>query len=364
MRFLNEGWRVAAVVALLAAFGGAAQGEITSISGRVEARVQEFRGTGAGDSDVALDRFPATSSTLPLQVVGQLIAPGDEVAAARVGAQFADPRSLNQANPEEFAINLALNSVTETRYEASALTEETREVTFQPADTGLANGARFVAVGKVFVDGALAVYSVSPEKDLTGAFVTLTVTVVRRVAGQPDATVFSGELGIDGAAGGDANVRVSGAFPVENLVLSDLSAVSPDFAAFHVLIIPPQNLEYEYDAVVGEAFALVATVTISAANLGGECGVAALVGTPVDSLQRVIEATKDDQTARRFVDEIGRERANPSGDPAFPLDKPRFGLCGLFGLELAAVPAMLAAGRRWALRAAGRNGKAASSGPG
>ncbi len=338
--------RLALVLALLAGSGAAARGEITSLSGRAEARVQEFRGTAPGDTDEALDSFPETSSTLPLQVVGQLIASGAEVAAARVGAQFADPRSLNQANPEEFAINLALNSITETRYQASALTQETRAVVFLPGEVGLEDGAAFIAVGRVFVDGALAVYSVSPDRDLTGAFVTLRVSVVRQIAGQADQTVFSGEVGIDGAGGGDATVRVSGAFPVENLVLSDLSVISDEFNAFHVLIIPPQDLEYEYDAVVGQAFTLVATVTIDAANLGGECGVAGLVGTPVDSLQRVIEATKDEQTARRFVSDIQAERADPTGEPAFPPQATPLPLCGLFGLELAATPLLVGALRR------------------
>ena len=134
MNIRRSAWGIVAVAAILPV---SAMAEITAIRGAVEVVIQEIRFNVDGDRDEVFEIFPDTSSVLPLQVVGELVASGSELARARAAAQFADPRDLSQPNPEEFAINLALNSLTpNTRYEVRARAEETRDIIFQPGELG------------------------------------------------------------------------------------------------------------------------------------------------------------------------------------------------------------------------------------
>ena len=180
-----------------------APAEIVSIAGSASAAVQEFRFGAVGDSDHASDDYPTTSATLPLQVIAQLVALPDETAAAIAASQFADPLTLNQSNPEEFAIDLALSSITaNTRYTAQAVSEELRDVLFTQAELGQPNGATVHLTGRLFIDGALTVFSAQADRDLTGANVAVTVTVVRRSRGRrtrPSSPAASDLLGAPAA---------------------------------------------------------------------------------------------------------------------------------------------------------------------
>ena len=318
-----------------------ARGEITSIAGYTEVRVSEFRAGVPGDTDRASDSYPETSATLPLQVVAQLTSsdPTEEAAAA-VAAQFADPFELDQPNPEEFAINLTLNSVSSNvRYTADALSREIRGVLYSEGELGLFSNVGDTAnlTGRLFLDGALLIFAVQSDKDLTGASVQLRVTVVQSVEGQQDQTVFSGAVELRGATGGAATVAADGSFPTDRLILTSLSVLSSDFGAFTMLIIPNITVDFSYSAVVGQAFTLRATVEVEAANVAGECGVAAVIGTPTDTLLEVIGVTQGQQVAAKTVTAINDERENPSGELAFgqgqSLVSVLFPTCGVVGFE-------------------------------
>lgn len=338
--------RFPSTLALAALAASMVRGEVLNFTGSVESRIEETRFNQPGDTNRVLEEFPRTSTTLPLQAVATLVANDPEVAAARAAGQFADPRELNQPNPEEFAINLALNSVTaNTRYDARVRVEELREIVFNPGDLGdLAEGETGTAVGRLFLDGALAIFAVDPDRDLLGASVRLDVRVVRQTDADPDGeTVFEGSVAISGAAAGGATVTAGGQIPVDTLILSDLSVVSEEFAAFHVLIIPPLDLPYAYEAVVGEPFTLRASVELTAQNIEREVGVAGLLGTPTDALESVIGATQGASAAGKMIAALQRERASPTGRPAFAPPPPP--LCGLLGIE-AVLGAALCLGAR------------------
>lgn len=316
-----------------------ASAAIIDIKGSAKVSIQETRISSAGvatngDFDDASDSFPDTSNTLPLQVVARLVAASPAEAAAVVGAQFADPRDLNQPNPEEFAINLALSSVTaDTAYQAAARLQEVRDLRFNVGELGLLPaGSPFTLTGTLFLDGALSLFATKPETDLTGARVSLSVTVVREAAGQESQTVFSGTVELLGAPLGTVQVASEGAFPISTLILSDLAAVAPEFGELHVLIIPQIQVDYRYPIVVGEDLTLRATVEVQARNLPGQVGVAAVIGSPVDSIEEVITLTDDSSTAKSFLNALAKERANPSGSLAFQPSNPLAALCPLTGL--------------------------------
>ena len=341
MNIRRSVWGIVAVAATL--LPASALAEITDIRGRVELVIQEIRFNVEGDRDEVFEIFPDTSSDLPLQIVGGLAASGSEIAHARAAAQFADPRELNQPNPEEFAINLALYSSTpNTRYEARARASETRDIIFQPGELAEAvEGEPVLVFGRVFIDGALAIFAVDAGRDLLGAHVSLSVRVVKE-SETSSQTVFAGSVEINGGLAGTVFVSATGQIDTSTLILSDLSPVSDDFGVFHVLIIPNLDIVYSYEASVLEEFELHATVEVLANNVEQSMGVAALVGSPTDSLKQVIEATTGTNAATKMLAALEQERANPTGVAAFPPPPPPVPpLCGLFGIEALAGLALI-----------------------
>lgn len=341
MRHFSSTLAAGAAAACLSATASA---EILQIRGSAAVSLQEFRFGAPVSVDQASDRFPETSDVLPLQVLAQLVSDEPEPAAAAAAAQFADPTELAQPNPEEFAVNMALGSVSpNVRYSGNATLTETRDISLSAEELGQAEGSTVAVGGRLFLDGALAIYAANTGADLSNSRVTLRVTV-EKIGGSVGAgTVFSGTVELVGDSSGGVTVGSEGDFPTGTLIFSNVGGLIQEFAAFSLLIIPRIEIDYEYDTVVGEQFQLLATVTVDASNTGGDTGVAALLGTPTDALAAVIEATDGQAAATSFLSTIQKERDDPSGEPAFP-EPPQglFGLCGLFGVELGVLGLALA----------------------
>ena len=339
---LSSAWTA---ILLAVACATPASAAITAIRGTAEASITEFQGAVEGQSEKVFDDFPATQTELPLQVVARLIAGGSEIAGGVVASQFADPRLVAGPNPEEFAINLSLDSVTAgTHYVAQANATEIRDVVFNVGELGdQPAGTEVTLLGRLTIEGTLAMFSAVPDRDLTGAHVTLLVTVTRQVPGQIDQIVFSGNVILRGAPDGGVQVTTSGQFPSNTLILSNLGAVTPGVFTLQALILPSVPITYEYRAVVGEPLALVASVQVDAENIADNCGVAALLGTPTDLLEDVIGATQGLPTAKNLLKSLADERAEPSGVPAIPPPTPL--LCGVITLPtllpMLVVPALL-----------------------
>ncbi len=336
--------------AVLLALASSAAAEIVSISASADAVVREFVGGAAGDEVAASDTFPGTADELPLQVFARLLSTHAEAAGA-VAAQFADPTELNQPNPEEFAVNLALFSADPSVYfEGEATLVEVREVVFNPGEVFAAEGTTVPVIGRFFLDGAMAIYARTGVSDLAGASVRLNITITQ-VTSEASQTVFSGSLEIAGSSDGQAAVAASGDIPTDALILSDLSGVADEFGTFRVLVLPNLEIDYEYEAVVGETFELRATVEMDGASPDGGpggVGVAGLLGTPTDAIAEVIGATQGSDLAQRTIDAMDQERDDPSGVPAF--DVPGLDVCGPVGFGSSAALMSLAllgaAGRR------------------
>ncbi|MBU0637392.1 MAG: hypothetical protein KKB50_00890 [Planctomycetes bacterium] len=331
---------VMAFAALLSgAAAPAAFSETISITGSAQAEVEETRFGQPGDREQAIDSFPGTSAELPLQVIAQLVAAPNEIAAASAAAQFGDPRLLYEANPGEFALNVALNSVTEaTRYVARVRAHETRGILFSEGELGAQPAGTIVPLtGRLFIDAVLAVYGNPYDRDLTGAAVSLAVDIVQRVPGHAPLTVFEGKVELVGGAHGAAEAVTGGNFPRFPLIIVHLPQLTEDFGAFHLLVVPNLTIDYAFDAAVGEEFTLEANVAIAASNVEHEGGVFGVVGTPITSLQNVFASTMGDLTAAKVLTAVEKARQDPTGEPAFPeaqlQPSPPFGLCGLLGFE-------------------------------
>jgi hypothetical protein len=329
----------AAVAVLVARLQPVAIAEITAIEGSIEVEVLEYVGGHGGDIERVSEAFPLTSAVLPLRVLAQLAAVADRPAAAAVAAQFADPRELDQPNPEEFAITLALNSGASTlvSHQGRAECIETRSIEFSPGELpGTAAGDEVALIGRLFIDGVLAIFATEPDRDLTGAGVEVRILVAKQVDDQDDAILVDATMSLRGGSGAQdgASVETTGPIPVGRLLMADLSSAFPEFGALHVLSMPELSIEYPYTAVVGEPFKLKAVLTLSARNVEQRVGVAAILGAPLDSLRDVITSTVGSQAADKLQTALEQERRSPSGEPVLRnagVGGP--GACGLFGLE-------------------------------
>ena len=298
--------------------------------------IQEVRTSPTGNTDQASKTFPGTGVTLPLQVVARL-ADLDEESAGSVAAQFADPNTVPGPNPEEFAFNLALDSLSPNiSYTAQASTEEVRGVQFSASEAGAADGVLVQFRGRVFIDGALAIFAAQNATDLTGAQVTFRVTIVQQTEGAADQEVFAGSISVTGGPNRQISHAADGAFPTSAIVDTDLGILDPQLGVFHVFSLPNLIIEYPFAARVGQPFTLRAKIEAEAANRPDGVGVAAVLGTPLSSLQEVIQLTQGQATAQKMTAALQQERAAPTGKPTFPTANvlaTLFPGCGLFGIE-------------------------------
>ncbi|MEW6200152.1 MAG: hypothetical protein AB1601_15990 [Planctomycetota bacterium] len=327
-------WWCGVIVATLGTWP--VRAEIISFTASATATIRELGGVSVAE-DTKSAAFPDTGVSLPLQVVARLTAdePG---AAGAVAAQFADPLTAGGANPEEFAISVTLNSLlADVYYTGTASSAEVRTIRLRPGDVGPAPaGTRVTVAGRLYLDGALAVFAVPEVDDLTGAEVVLRVTVKQEADGAEPKKVLEGELRLTGRSEPPLSVATAGDFPTRGVFDVNLAALDPELGLFRVLVFPQLRMDYTYEAVVDEPLTLRATVEVEATNAPGGVGVAALLGTPFETLPEVIAKTRNEAAAKRMATAIAGERAAPSGEPlaaAGRLAQPVFPLCGALGVE-------------------------------
>lgn len=314
--------------------------ETVNTTAQVTTSLREYTSGVAGSSAAQTLSFPNPIASLPLQAIARLQSQiGGGPSAAAAAAQFADPNTSDQPNPQEFALNISLNSVSPTEtFVAQATGHEERRLVYRAGELSAssADGDKVDLVGRLFLDGALAILAVEANRDLTGSAVIVTVRVTKQVSGQDDQVLFDGVLNLSGATDGTVNVSADGGFPTRSLLLNDLSVISSQYSTFRVLIIPSIQINYSYSATVGEEFTLVADVTLDAQNVPRNGGIAAVLGTPTDALGDVIGLTNGKAVADETLALIAQARSDRSGEPAFPQAAGALQLCGAFGFELAA----------------------------
>ncbi|MDX2200878.1 MAG: hypothetical protein SF069_18130 [Phycisphaerae bacterium] len=329
--------RMCTTLIRLCAIGGlsavSAFGEVTAIRGTVDAIVQEIIGLSAGAREEVSDAFPETSADLPIVAIAELDS-NDENAAAIAAAQFQDPTLSAIQNPEEFAISMALFSESEGRsYQGRATGSEIRTVVFRPEEFfGTEAGDQVDVRGRIFIDGALAIFSQEDLTDLSDANVRLRVRVEQ--SGSLGGTVFDGSIDLVGAQDGQAGATRSGDLPDRAITIVDLGELNPDFGHLWVVVILPTQVDYDYSAIIGEEFTLTATFEVEAQNAPEGVGCAAIIGTPFETLTQVIDLTQSEAAANRLTTSIRNERDRPSGTRLNGQPINGLGLCPLTGLAM------------------------------
>lgn len=321
--------------------------EVISYTGAASAELKKFQSDALAASDSQSKSYPTPDAALPLQVVVRLFSE-EEDSGGSVGAQFADPATVSGDNPEEFAINLALDSIGPTvNFYAAATAEETRTVRFSSNEVGgAATGDTVILQGRLFLDGALSIFSSVGRTDLSGAYITLHVQIVQETAGQEPVTVFEGSLTVAGDVDRGVNVTADGDLPRSQVFDANLVALDEQLEVFRVIVLPAVTLNYEYTALVGTPLTLRAKVGVEAQNRPGGMGLSAILGTPVETIREVLTRARDEATAKNIIDGMLKERADPTGKPAFNEGREPLNLCGLFGFEAALGVLGLGAWRR------------------
>jgi len=329
------------------------------------ARVQEL--LDAEPASVSGDgaAWDGAADALPLRafariITSELIGPGG--ARAQSISEFFDPQRLEQPNPEEFGLEVAaFANLASAAYVVTGEGVERRVLLFTSpgSNPDLPAEIRFDADGtaklesRVYLSGAVLIWSLNAEADLTGVSADVQVTI--RAEGQA-ASVFDAGLTLTGGEAARVQVQVDQPIQFElggvELLSADMDTDSgetlpaglEDVGTVVVVLIPPQEHAYQYTVTADEPLTLAAEFALEVRNAPGGTGVAAVLGRPFDSLANFIETALpqvDGEGVQGALNKANADRAvdSPAADDPSTAGgrSPTRGqaLCGLFGTELA-----------------------------
>ncbi len=346
--------------------GAVARADIINIQARIATEVQELVGDEPVALDSAVELFPTTSDTLPIQVTAGL---GEPESGGVIGAGVAvlrDPTLVvDSPNPGELGIEATCASADPSvRYEATSTAVETRKIAFSPTDLDTLFKQALPVNSVFFLSGAMVIWADEPGQDLTGVDTEVIVRVTRRAASDAGdvssgQTLLEAHLRMVGVSDGKVQVRRSGAIRYAldgtsslladqesmsdssdpQLVTQSVDVALANFGAFHLLVVPMQALPYSYAGQVGRSFVLEATIEVRASNVPGGTGAAAAFGMPFSQLAAALNISLDAYDAAEAIQAAVNavEMADDGGAPAVIHTSRGAGACGAFGVEAAAM---------------------------
>lgn len=356
-----------AIVAVTAwcTWASPARAAIIDIDATVSTTVQELIDGSPGSVSGDENQYNGDSTTLPIQALGDLMSTDLEGALVSMGqgfSEFSDPTRLDQPNPEEFALEVAAYSNTESiAYSATSSATESRTVVFTTPgstvappeiDFGILNTQ--TVESRVFLSGAILLWSTTPEASLDETQAEFDITVTRD---DTAAVLFETTMTVTGEAEGDAEVDTEGRMQFERLILDDLADEGIDADTIAVLqsveqngtlvivAIPPQEHAYTYTVTADEPLVLTAQLNAHIRSGPGGTGVAAAFGAPFANLADfveeglpgvnglAVERSINDATASREIGLVGVDTGLPPGTNMPSTRR----VCGIFGLEWAAL---------------------------
>lgn len=318
--------RLILVAAVLLCGIDAAVAEVVGTTARVSTTVQELivGQPGSVNADAV-----ETPSELPLIASAALDTTELDGTRSSIGQGFSvfeDPARLDEANPQEFALETACYSnAPDVSYLVDGNATETRTVVFsrEELNPGAVQSSREV-VSRVFLSGAVIFWSQTPVtgSDDLGADVAFRVT---RDDGAEE--LFATSLSV--AAAGET--LATGPIVFETVGLGELASLVDEttLAILHqleedgeltVIAISQQEHEYEYTATVDEPIALTATLEVQVRNAPAGTGVAAVMGRPfqelADFIEEALPGTDGDALQRSLNKSIARRNIGlvPSAD--------------------------------------------------
>lgn len=334
---------------------------IIGFDARASTTVQELLDGQAASVSSDLQEWDGIADVLPLQafasvITSELAGPGG--ARGQAVSDFDDPQRLDQPNPEEFGLEVAgFANVASVGYTVLSEGVERRIVLFTspganpevPAEIEFDADGTLLVSSRVYVSGAVLVWALDENADLTGISAELGITVTQDAATTP---VFSSGLELQGGAGGTLTSELNTPLVYElgglELLVneSDEEAVEQVAAGLEtvgtvaVVLISPQEHTYSYPVTADRQTLLTAEFALRVRNVPGGTGVAAVLGRPFDTLADFIENALpevDGAALQASLNKSVEDRAvglvNDGQGEA--VDRTR--LCGAFGGEALAL---------------------------
>lgn len=337
-----------------------ARGVVTNLSADLRSQVLLLVGGSVESSDEALESFGDTGLTLPIStraILDFVEADGTLVGRGVAVADFADPTQLTLTrNPEEFGLEADCFSGGVSTCELDSSAVERRKVMFTAAELGNPIGGTQTVRSAFFPSGAIFLWSLDDERDLTGLSAEFTFNVRQIIPAQVEGeenvevVLLNEEVTLRGGPDG----TVVGTSPASLVVLfggidvlPGISSLVPAdagaLAVAQVAIIPDllgsQQIAYEYEVTVGVEYEIVATVSIHVDTLPHGTGVSAVFGRPFDEAVDIISLGIPENGAKVIQDGLNLAmKQYPSN--YLRLVSPSMGMCGVVGFEMVPLAAL------------------------
>jgi len=292
-------------------------GVVNTIDAEVSAEVKEFKSGAPVNSDSAFKDLNKSTSTLPLVVTAQLLHNEQGGGASQV--TFSDPTLSVSPDPNEFGLNVAAFSLAPNllSYANTGHAHEQREITFLSSEIGAVDGAGLQAQSFFFIDGIIMIWGEEGVTNLDGTTVQTTLRVDRSGKDGADAPqVLEAQLTLTGQSDGTVLLSATGGLTADSGSLIDLSGAIPDLGSVHVLIIPNTAIPYTYNAAVGQAFNLDATLDGQIQTHPGT-GASILLGVPLVELASLVNSVSGGSVGTQLQQAL--EAALSTAAPAKPL---------------------------------------------
>lgn len=348
------------------AWATSAPAAIIDIDATVSTTVQELIDGSPASVSSDENQLNDGSSALPMRASGDLTSTDLQGALVSMGqsfSEFSDPARLDQPNPEEFALEVAAYSNSDSiAYSATSSATESRTVVFTtpgstvaPPEIDFGLGLTQRIESRVFLNGAVLLWSTTLDASLEDTQAEFDITVTRDDTG---AVLFETSLTVVGGTTGDVEVDTEGGIRFELLSLDDLAdegidadtiavlqGVERDGTLF-VVAIPPQQHVYRYTVRADEPVVLTAQLNARIRSGPGGTGVAAAFGAPFANLANfvseglpgvngeAVERSLNAATASREIGLVGDGDVINIGGNIMPNPPP---LCGILGIEWAAL---------------------------
>ncbi len=305
---MTERFRRTRLVGIVLAVGivpRAASGELIGLHVLLESRTQEFIAGEPVSSDNAtpVPVDDPTGTDFPVQVISGLQRPtetGELVAAAQGFADVNEPDLASDTNPEELGLEANAFSIDpDIAYQVTASAVETRTIVLTPGELGSGPGVEREVESRVFLSGAILVWSLDEGRDLTGLSAEVRFTIDQIRDGDTNGVnVFSASMGVRGLPDGEVEAVSEGVVTFEfggPETILDPSDPDPLLEGYldilgntHVMLIPDQEIAYTYHTEAGEEFDLRATFEVELVNLPDGTGVSAVFGREFAALAEMI----------------------------------------------------------------------------
>jgi hypothetical protein len=247
--------------------------------------------------------------------------------------------------PNDFGMDIAcFSNVPSSQWKFDGHCTETRTIIFRSGETVLPAGQPVRAESRLFLSGALILLGTAPGADLTGAKLTMDITITQNRPNLSPVVVLSGGAVITGGPNGAANVGGTGFINAANHPLADLRGLIQNIPVVQAVVfngLLGDQFPYTYETAVDEPFDLVLDVRVQGDTPPNGVGASAILGLPQANLSTVLQRTKLDDAAAQLADQIAA-RVDTSGS-TLPVPEsvvtpipllallPR--LCGVTGLE-------------------------------